>query len=494
MNKLELTIHNVKSISDFSMDFPLKKGLYALTGENGTGKSTIMTCAASVFYQMPLEDYFGDTPEDARISFRVGDKAGSWEKVNKKWTKITNGKVPLKGFFEGSIIYGNRFKDTSKDSIEKLIQAYQTEKLHSANPFIIENLGYVLHNSKSAYPGLYELSHTSSKKYSFNGRPFYLKVGNKTVIQAHMSTGENLLITILHSLEKRINDRRSIRRGDWQPTVILLDEIELALHPAALQRLLELLGRIAQEYDFSIYFSTHSIELIRGINPDNIFYLEKHQDNSIELITPCYPAYATKNLYETNYGYDIVIFVEDVLAVEIVQRILVENKMKSNKLIAVIPCGGWRNVLSLHEHFINNNLFAKPTKFITILDGDVQTDASKYLNDKTKDLLVSYLPIKSLEKYLKFSLCDVVDHKLFRELSDYIFYKNSLGALVRDYNTLKQNLKDDSTGKRFFGLIVEELHNCGKSKETLVEFVVKYVIEQNGADVQRIKEFLVANI
>lgn len=103
------------------MSFPLEKGLYAITGENGSGKSTIMTCAASAFYQMPLEDYFGNTPDDAYISVQLGDSI--WKKVNGRWNLSNNGKMPLNGFFEGSIIYGNRFKDTRKDSIERLVRA-----------------------------------------------------------------------------------------------------------------------------------------------------------------------------------------------------------------------------------------------------------------------------------------------------------------------------------------------------------------------------------
>jgi len=179
------------------------------------------------------------------------------------------------------------------------------------------------------------------------------------------------------------------------------------------------------------------------------------------------------------------------VAVEIVQRILVEKKLKSNKLISVIPCGGWKNVLNLHTHFLNHNLFAKPTKYITILDGDVENDAKQYLNENTIDLLVSYLPLQSLEKYLKKNLCDEVNHDLFRQLSDYIFYKNSLSSVVRDYAASGPYNKNDKSGKAFFQCLNKELEHCGRTKETLVEFVVKYIIERNGPDIQKISSFLV---
>ena len=37
---IRMIIHNVKNIDDFEFEIPTQKGLYALTGENGTGKST----------------------------------------------------------------------------------------------------------------------------------------------------------------------------------------------------------------------------------------------------------------------------------------------------------------------------------------------------------------------------------------------------------------------------------------------------------------------
>ena len=82
-----------------------------------------------------------------------------------------------------------------------------------------------------------------------------------------------------------------------------------------------LLTQVSDEYNYAIYFSTHSIELIRGIKPENIFYIERHSDNSLEVLNPCYPAYATKFLYDHS-GYDRIILVEDDLAKEIIRRIL----------------------------------------------------------------------------------------------------------------------------------------------------------------------------
>lgn len=128
-----------------------------------------------------------------------------------------------------------------------------------------------------------------------------------------MSTGENLLISVLNSLYIKNKERASLNK----PCIIFFDEIELALHPSSLKRLVRFLSEMSVQYNYSIYFSTHSIELISGIKPDNIFFVERHGDNSIEIMNPCYPAYATRILYDHS-GYDNVILVEDDLAKDII--------------------------------------------------------------------------------------------------------------------------------------------------------------------------------
>jgi predicted ATPase len=89
-----------------------------------------------------------------------------------------------------------------------------------------------------------------------------------------MSTGENLMISIVNSIDIRNKDRASLSK----PCLMFLDEIELALHPSSLKRFVVFLTEISNTYNYAIYFSTHSIELISGIRPDNIFFIERYAD------------------------------------------------------------------------------------------------------------------------------------------------------------------------------------------------------------------------
>lgn len=42
MKKLRVEIKSLKNFQYVAMELPMEKGLYAITGANGTGKSTIM--------------------------------------------------------------------------------------------------------------------------------------------------------------------------------------------------------------------------------------------------------------------------------------------------------------------------------------------------------------------------------------------------------------------------------------------------------------------
>ena len=56
-----------------------------------------------------------------------------------------------------------------------------------------------------------------------------------------------------------------------------------------------------------------------------------------------YHCYLMKDIYMHN-GYDFVILVEDVLAARIVEKSLLKLQLRQNKLINIVPVGGWNNV------------------------------------------------------------------------------------------------------------------------------------------------------
>lgn len=321
---------------------------------------------------------------------------------------------------------------------------------------------------------------------SFKGNIFYYEKNGKRISQFHMSTGENLLISILNSLYIRNNDRASLSK----PCMMFLDEIELALHPSSLKRLVNFLDDMANRYNYAIYFSTHSIELISGISPTHIFYIERHADSTIEVINPCYPAYATRILYD-HTGYDKVILVEDDLAKAIVDRLLRREKLLSNKLVHILPCGGYTKVIDLANDVIVHNLLGRKASVSIVLDGDIKEKAEQYRIKKNigNNIPLNFLPIESLEKFLRNKLFLSVDHKLFRRLNDYIFQNKSLTELIDTYKNTKDTA-NDRDGKVFFDILDGELKERRVERSELVALIVDYLFEENDKNLSKLTDFL----
>lgn len=403
------------------------------------------------------------------------------------WVRKSVGeKMNIKGFYEGSIIFGNRFRNTNLQILRKL-DRIDNKKLQPASEFITQNLGEILQNNASFYEKIFRLNNRDSgSQVTFSGDIFYYQKGDKRVSQFHMSTGENLLISVLNSIEMRNKDRANINK----PCLLFLDEIELALHPSSLKRLVDFLKKMADRFNYAIYFSTHSIELIGSIPPENIFFIERYPDDSLDVLNPCYPAYATRILYDHS-GYDNIILVEDDLAKGIVDRLLREHHLLSNRLVHVLPCGGYTNVIGLAQDVVKSNLVGKISSIAIVLDGDVEEDAKRHIKNHNikNNVPLNYLPIPSLEKFLKEALYDKVNHKYFRFLNDYIFHQLSVNDIIEQYKT-GTNPKDDKDGKRLFKLIERELKNRNKSRHDIIEITLKFLEENNKKDLEKIERFL----
>ena len=272
---------------------------------------------------------------------------------------------------------------------------------------------------------------------------------------------------------------------------MFLDEIELALHPSSLKRLITFLRGMSNRYNYAIYFSTHSIELISGISPDNIFFVNRHADDSLEVLNPCYPAYATRILYDYHMGYDFIIMVEDDLAKEIIYRLLKKYSLFTNTLIHVLPCGGYTNVIDLAQEVVNSNLVAKPSSIFIVLDGDVESEAQNYIlkNEISNNIPLNFLPIESLEKYLKNRLVDNVDHRLFRLLNDNVFHQIRLHQIVNDYRS-SAAYQNDRNGKKLYSIIDTELRARNKNRAEIVEMIVEYLINNDQVKMEKIVTFL----
>lgn len=459
MSILTVEIHGIKNIKDFKLSIPIEQGLYAIAGSNGIGKSTIMALLAVPFRTSILSTIFNSCSSNSSVKYSYEGKNDAWIKNEKKW--LLDGRkqtIRIDGFIEGSVIHGTRFTDANEKILE-ISEKVKDEHLIDADSFINENFNYVLHG-KNFYPIIKKIRNKYlAEELGFESVPYFMEYEDRRLSQFWLSSGENLLLSLLHFLNNKIFQQK--RKGSNTISFILIDEVELALHPVAINRLVKILTKLTKEYNLAIFFASHSTQLLRSIKPDNIYYLQSLPNKSIEVINPCYPAYATRFLYNQD-GYDILILPEDELAKFIIDKIIQNERLYEGKMYHILPCGDWRNTVRLHSEIIESNLASHSTKIISILDGDIIQDFEK---EKQKEptlskLNVAFLPIPSLEKYLHQYLIDDVDASFFRELNDRFFRKKPLDDVVAEY----QNSGIEKKGKKLWSLMTSSIADDGMTE------------------------------
>ena len=78
VNRMRITLENIKGIKKLEYEAPVKAGVYVLTGVNGSGKSTLLTALARISDTSVFSTQFRETPFDsykeAKISYHIESK------------------------------------------------------------------------------------------------------------------------------------------------------------------------------------------------------------------------------------------------------------------------------------------------------------------------------------------------------------------------------------------------------------------------------------
>ena len=467
MDTLNINIKNIKNIKNANIELPLEGGVYSLVGANGSGKSTLLLIIAqliSFHYLETLKEE--DSQSDSEVTYSFFDKEVKWDKKNNsKNNKIWSAdKTPLKinGFYEGSLFYGTRFNDST--SIDNYLKkgTLQKDEIVPADKYVIEQLSFILHGNYDHYKTLHRVKNKHiTEKLSLKNTPYFIKVRNSFISQYRMSSGECLLVSLLHFIYNSIV-RKSLPSN--QKILVLIDEIELALHHKAVTRLLDLLKELTKNHSHLVVFLTsHSPEVIKNISPTNLFRVS-NLNGSLTVESNCYPSYLIRDVHSHD-GFDFLFLTEDILTKHIVKKILLKNNnLNTGKLIHVVPVGGWNNVLSLHKELLIGNVLGIGKKIISILDGDIINEVKEEYSNIQK----IFLPIKSIEKYLYKVLIEQPDRKIIRVLNDKYFHIKSIETLIGEFKIEFSNKGKTGLDKKLYFRIKKDLESRNISEEYFI--------------------------
>ena len=125
-------------------------------------------------------------------------------------------------------------------------------------------------------------------------------------------------------------------------------------------------------------------------------------------------------------------------------------------------------MLKLHHDMVTYNTLGVGKSIISIYDGDVKDSISK--KEEYKDLPKCFLPIPSVEKYLKKKLVDEPDRVFIKQIGDRYFTQRSLDDIIADYMNDPRTSKDND-GKNLYKVITSNLDRIGISEEEFIKYL-----------------------
>jgi predicted ATP-binding protein involved in virulence len=142
-----------------------------------------------------------------------------------------------------------------------------------------------------------------------------IEKNGQTLTVNQLSDGEKCLMALVMDITRRMAianpNRRDPLKGDG---IILIDEIDLHLHPKWQRMVIQKLLEVFPECQFLI--STHSPHVITHVQPDNIFLLSM-TDTGLESVQP-----------SESYGKTVERILEDLMGLETTRPDDVENEIQ----------------------------------------------------------------------------------------------------------------------------------------------------------------------
>jgi len=207
-------------------------------------------------------------------------------------------------------------------------------------------------------------------------------------------------------------------------SLVLIDELELAIHPRAQIQLFHYLTKFASHKNLTIIFSTHSVTLIKGTDRKKILFLQ-NSGGIVSCIKGCYPTFALGHISSgEEVAPDCVVYVEDDSAKKCVDAMfdLYRKQMASDvaqPTVLAVPLGGFRQILEFLDKA--PQMLPTHTKLMAALDADVEQESlAKYTQDDDLKMLslfkrlgnhLAYLPWTPEVGLVQLIQMDIASHE-----------------------------------------------------------------------------------
>jgi energy-coupling factor transporter ATP-binding protein EcfA2 len=395
MKRIEIS--RLKSITSLIFELP-PPGVYLLAGHNGAGKSTLLACLLRLGDGSAFPRFFRTSPiseqvdqfDKAQIKYAVDSDEVTYSYSGQRWIPQPkrNSEV-LNKFGYGEVL----FIAADAKRIEPRPEDFRPGRVKDAPTQIRKAAQEIFGQAK------YEHLKTINVRRGVGAQAFlFLEQASGSGSQRYFSE-RNFALGELCVL-KLLRDVTSCPNG----ALLLIDELELALHPKAQVGLVRYLEAITKDKGLTVLFSTHSPTLIRAVRRNQIFFISVEGDQH-KCIKGCYPAFALGQIAtQTETSPDLVLYVEDDFAKSIVEALLVllleaEFADKPRPTTILVPVGAFSAVIQFLARA--EGVFPSSTRQFALLDADVKSETLAQLQaSKNYSALADFQRVESRLGYL----------------------------------------------------------------------------------------------
>lgn len=498
----KIKLQNIKGIRELEFPFPEKRGVYVLTGVNGCGKTSLLITLCRLGDRMAFKNFHANTNngipidnyKDSAVTYYAGTDEVTYQRKDKRWVSVPKSKSNLISKFP----YKNTLfiSTTGMRFFSQEFQFDKKPKFNDVNVNIISPMNQILDTDKFNNLKFVTVKNKRGRQRHLhrNNKLYVIKEASEFYSEANFSLGERLLLNTLDLLE-HISSH----------TLLLIDEVELALHPIAQVKFYDYLRKQAKEKDLVVIISTHSSSLIK--HAENRLFLERNRNGIISVVENCYPSYILREVAAPeDKKPDFIFLVEDIMAFKylslVIRRFLKDIKQDLVDC-KIIPVGGYEEVIKLLDSL--STLGYEKHKMQAFLDQDVEQtyaeleskgNARTDANDRTFELFnlnqhnISYLSITPelgvwewLEQYP-----DIFKKHLDEEYGTQNF---DVVDLVKKTNKEEAGNKGGNTrswAKGCFKNFKERIHkqNAQISEDMVIDEMIKCYVE-NTYDLNQLK-------
>lgn len=372
-----IKIRNLKGIVRFDYEIP-RPGLHLLSGANGSGKTTLLACLRRIGHRHAFPNHFAtsvqseqlDNYSRATIEYSINGRSVTYGYRNERWTpRPRSGASLIRDFGFPNVIYAGAVADRITPSAQDFVPA----RVRPAMPELIASLNRVFVTNKFDQLKVVNLTRGSGNQ------AYLMRIGSGTPAKYHternFGLGELCVLKLMLSLQDCPNN-----------SLVLIDELEMALHPMAQIKFVEYLREVSDQKNLTTIISTHSASLIKYFGKKYLSFLVK-EGTETKVLKNCFPTYALGQLgFGEERAPDYLVYVEDKAArriSEILWQSLVMDRLGGQAAYAptvhFVEIGGIHNVLNMIVN--GGGLVPEQTKVLALLDLDAKTETLQEARD-----------------------------------------------------------------------------------------------------------------